>query len=399
MEGTLDIPEVQVIVNFPADGQGFTWHHRILLQRVEGAVWICLTPDHELVKHDLNALPHRVLDRKSSFPDELEDVIYAHDAIGRSVLNGFKRRAKIQATILGQGEVGETEAYSWLIAEISHSRFGEMVEESLLSSEGSGLTFSQKGVAILDGEEVFIEKVNDKDIASWKVQRGLELGDVRLLGDHRDASGRRRLDLVQAINLMKGDGKEEDFPICGVRAAREFHQSVATGVGSFHAYHEHWIRLSGVAKRSSAAHIHRAICECLYYMHGYDQVDPTTTAVGEHLSRWLVQTELAVERNPGAPDYTGLDILSGSSLQADGRAVTQKFGEWIASKLKERSAVWKQERLYQQERRLLRGKGKGNGKGENEDTSEDADPAKRRKKKTKKKDRDTPGGGNPSGGG
>lgn len=37
-------------------------------------------------------------------------------------------------------------------------------------------------------------------------------------------------------------------------------------------------------------------------LHSWDQVDGSTTAIGEHLSRWAIQTELAVERNPAQPD-------------------------------------------------------------------------------------------------
>lgn len=88
--------------------------------------------------------------------------------------------------------------------------------------------------------------------------------------------------------------------------------------------HEQW-RLSGVGKRSSAAHIHRSVCESLRLLHTYDQTDASTTAVGEHLSRWAIQTALAVRRKPAPPDYAGLGIISGSTLQADGRATTGKF--------------------------------------------------------------------------
>lgn len=43
MDYTLDIPEIQVLVNFPGDLDGFYWHHRILLHRIDGAVWLTLT--------------------------------------------------------------------------------------------------------------------------------------------------------------------------------------------------------------------------------------------------------------------------------------------------------------------------------------------------------------------
>ena len=384
MDLTLDIPDVQIVVNYPGDGDGFFWHHRILLHRIEGAQWLTLSPDHEVVRHDLNAIPHRVLMRRAMFPQDIAHEVYAHNPIGLATLQNFKRQARIQATILGEGDVGESESFQWLIAEVGHARFGQEIDEMLLSDGATGLAFSQKGVAILDGEEIYVEKVMAKDLESWKKRKGLELGDMRLLGDHKDAAGKRRLDLNSAVELMKGGGDEEaesDFPIQGTRAAKEYHQAVALGTNGFLAYHEQWLRQSGVQKRASAAHIHRNLCEGLRLLHSWDQVDGSTTPIGEHLSRWAIQTELAVERNPAQPDYSGLDIVSGSALLGDGRASASKFGEWVTFKLKERSQIWKQERLYAQERRQA----KGGGKGPRRDDQDSDDDAGIRKKKKKSK--------------
>ena len=69
--------------------------------------------------------------------------------------------------------------------------------------------------------------------------------------------------------------------------------------------------------------------------------------------RWLVQTGLAVERSPAQPDYSGLDIVAGTATLPDGRASTSKFSEWLAARLKDRAATWKQERLYKAERKNL----------------------------------------------
>eukprot|EP00438_Fugacium_kawagutii_P000317 Skav210718 [mRNA] locus=scaffold849:20772:21968:+ [translate_table: standard] len=397
MEVTLDIPEVQILVHYPGDGDGLDWHHRILLHRIQAGTWLTLTPDHELQRHDLNAIGHRVLGRKVAFPEDIADQVYAHDPISKSVLAGFKRTAKVQASILGEGDVDDTEAYSWLVAQTGHSKFGSEVDEGLLQSDATGLAFNERGVVLLDGEEVFVERVNDKDLDTWKAKKGLETGDIRLLGDFKDSAGKKKLDLVSAVGLMKwsaSSSSDDDFPINGVRAAKEFHEAVGTGTGGFIPYHEQWLRLSGVGKRSSAAHIHRGVCEALRLLHTYDQVDASTTAVGEHLSRWAIQTELAVERNPAQPDYAGLDLVSGATLQADGRASTSKFQEWVSTKLKERSAVWKQERLYNQERRLQRGKGKGLGK-DDEESDEDGGTKKRKKKK---KGKGGAGGDNPPAG-
>lgn len=391
-DATLDIAEVQVLINFPADAGGFFWHHRILLHRVEHGVWLTLTPDHDIERHDLNAVVHRVLQRRAAFPRDIAAVIYAHDPLPKATLLAFKRTAKVQASILGQGEVDETESFTWLVSESGHSKFGTAVDQELLDNDATGLAFSEKGVAVLDGEEVFVERVFDKDLEQWKKKKGLSTGDERLLGDHRDASGRKKLDLSEAVEIMKGDAEEDkdpDFPIRGVRAAKEFHMAVASGTNNMLTYHEQWLRQSGVGKRASAAHIHRNLCEGLQLLHSFDQIDSSTTAIGEHLCRWAIQTELAVERNPSQPDYAGLDIVSGSSLMSDGRAATGKFNEWVTSKLKERSQIWKQERLYLQERR--HGKGKGGGKADDDD-DDDEDGAKKRKKK-KKALKDGKGGG------
>ena len=361
---TLDIPEVQIIVHYPNDPGGFDWHHRILLHRIEGARWITLTPDHELHRHDLAALGHRVLDRAAPYPADIAHLIYAHDPLGRATLAAFKRQAQIQASILGEGTVVDSESYQWLIAETGHSDFGKAVDGSLLANEATGLAFTVKGVIIQNGEEVFVERVMISEMEVWKRRHGLDRADVRLLGDHGDASGKKGLSLRHAVPLMKSPPNAE-FPIIGTRAAKEFHEAVAASTEGFLTYHSEWLRLSGVSRKTSSVHIHRSVCEALRLMHTFDQLDVSALAVGEHLSRWIIQTELAVERNPLAPDFSGLDIVSGTAQLPDGRAATTKFSEWVSGRLKERASLWKQERLFRQERRQLR-----TGGGRNDDADD-----------------------------
>ena len=188
---------------------------------------------------------------------------------------------------------------------------------------------------------------------------------------------------ITGTPLMK-EPNDSDFPIAGVRAAKEFHLSVAASTGGFLTYHSEWLRLSGVSKKFSAVHVHRALCEALRLMRSYDQVDASTLATGEHLTRWMIQTELAVERNPLQPDYAGLDIVDGTAQLPDGRAATAKFTEWVSNRLKERASLWKQERLYQQERRHHRGKGREADGGDDTDSEEYGEGNKKKKKKKKK---------------
>lgn len=385
---TLNIPEVQILIHYPLDGGGYFWHHRILLHRIEGGTWLTLTPDREIQRHDLNTNRHRVLDRAAPFPEDIADEIYAHDVIGRAALDNFKRQAVVQASILGEGAVGESEAFVWLVTEYGHDRFGREVDQALLRNGATGIAFSTKGVIILDGEEVFVEKVGRSNLDSWKKRKGLDQADERLLGDFKDEIGKRNLELVKAVPLMK-EPVIADFPISGTRAAREFLESIAGGAHTLLTYHGEWLRNSGVGKKSSAAHVHRGLMEALRLLISFDQLDPSALAVAEHLCRWAIQTELAVERCPSAPDYTGLDIISGSTLLPDGRANTTKFTEYLAQRLKDRASVWKQERLYAQERRLQRGKGGANY--DDDDAEGQKGPGKSKKKKK------SGGGTNPEG--
>ena len=386
---TLNIPEVQIVVNYPHDGGGYFWHHRILLHRIEGGTWLTLTPDHDIQRHDLTTTRHRILDRAAPFPEDIAGEIYAHDVIGKATLDGYKRQAVVQAAILGEGSVGESEAFVWLVTEHGHELFGKEVDQALLRNGATGVAFSSKGVIILDGEEVFVEKVGRNGINDWRKRRGLDMSDERLLGDFKDEIGKRNLELVKAVPLMK-EPTIADFSISGTRAAREFLESIAGGAHTLLTYHSEWLRSSGVGRKSSAAHVHRGLMESLRLMISFDQLDPSALAVGEHLCRWAIQTELAVERCPSAPDYTGLDIVSGSSLLPDGRANTTKFTEFLAQRLKDRASVWKQERLYAQERRLQRGKGGGTNDDDEGDGAKG--PGKSKKKKKKKKS----GGGAPA---
>ena len=210
-EYTLNISEVQILVNFPADNDGFFWHHRILLCRVEGSTWLTLTPDHEIVRHDLAAIPHRILDRSSPFPEDILDEIYAHDEIGLASLNAFKRQANTMAVILGEGTLPESESYTWVVSEPDRDDFGEEVDRFTLHNPTTGLTFSTKGVIQISGEEVYVERVQVKDLPDWKKRKLLGQADVRLLGDHKDYAGRRRLELPLAVSLMKQKRKGSRF--------------------------------------------------------------------------------------------------------------------------------------------------------------------------------------------
>ena len=50
-------------------------------------------------------------------------------------------------------------------------------------------------------------------------------------------------------------------------------------------------------------------------------------------------------------------------MASEGKAITSKFTEYLTGKLKERAAIWKQERLFREEQRSMAFRGSGNDDG------------------------------------
>ncbi|CAK0825012.1 unnamed protein product, partial [Prorocentrum cordatum] len=368
---TLDIGDPQILVHYPDDENGFLWHHRVLLFRVSDDIWISLTPDLALVRLKLLDIRHEVLERRAPFPAHLGNQVYAHDPIAAAALAGFRRRAKIQGQLLGVGQVDVVERMIWVVAEPRSAKFGEVVDSAIMDDDARGTGFDTKGVAVVDGEEIFVQKIAASKLDDFKKETKADLGDVRTLGDHLDDAGQRCLRLSEAVALMR-DTDQPNFPLAGVRSVKGFLESVVSGPGNMTSYQAEWERLSGVGEGSAVNHVHRNLCEVIRLMHSWDQVDASMLASAELIVRWLVQTEIAVERNPRHPDYSGLDIVISAPVNAAGRATTNKFNSWVTDKLKERAQIWKQERLYREEQKTNLKEGKG-GDG--------YDPSKKKLKK------------------
>ncbi|CAK0806201.1 unnamed protein product [Prorocentrum cordatum] len=340
---TVDIADPQILVRYENDPNGFYWHHKVLLFRVDGDIWIALTPDLALVRVKLLNVQHEVLERRAPFPPHLANQVYAHDPIAGAALAGYRRRAKMQGQLLGVGQVDAVERMIWVIAEARSARFGEVVDAALMDDDAHGTSFDAKGVVVLGGEEFFVQKIAASGLADFKKET-----KIRTLGDHTDDAGQRVLHLTEAVAFMR-DTEQKGFPLSGIRSMKEFLDSVGAGPGNMISYQAEWERLSGVGEGLAVNHVHRNLCEVIRLMHSWDQVDHSMMASAEQIVRWLIQTEIAVERNPRHPDYSGLDIVISAPVNAVGRASTSKFNSWVTDRLKERAAIWKQGRLYRRE--------------------------------------------------
>ena len=102
MARSLDIKDPQILVKYD-DDENYTWHHRVLLFHIEGSRWVTLTPDLGLVVYDLLTRAHKLLERHADFPATVQDDCYYFDDTSQQEINIHKKRAKLQATILGHG--------------------------------------------------------------------------------------------------------------------------------------------------------------------------------------------------------------------------------------------------------------------------------------------------------
>ncbi|CAE8613579.1 unnamed protein product [Polarella glacialis] len=358
---SLDLVEPQVLIEFPLDPDGFFWHHRILLKRIAGPTWLALTPDHNICRRNLETSHHMVLERASQFPAAQRPFVYAFDPIDRATLEGFKRIASTQAALLGDAGDVEVQAYLWVVCDFTRPDYGNAVDYRLVNDALTGVAFESKGIVKMGNEEVFVEKVQADKLAAWAAKAFKDASYTRLLGDHRDAAGKRKLDLSSAVAMMR-ETKMDDFPLQGVRACREYLSAISEGPGNINSYHAEWVRLSGVNEASAVCHSHRTLSETMRLLIIFDQVDLSNMAGGEQLIRWIIQIETAVERNPKLPDFSGLDIVTGATASSEGKALAPKFGEWITERMKSRATIWKSQRLYNEERRGTGGY-KGDSKG------------------------------------
>ena len=122
-------------------------------------------------------------------------------------------------------------------------------------------------------------------------------------------------------------------------ACKEYLLKIQEGPGNLTSYHAEWIRRSGLSQSQAVAHGHRNLTEALRLMISYDQLDVSCLASAELLTRYLIQAEIAVERNPKMPDDSGLDIVIAAPTTSSGRASLTKFNNWVSERLKGTSGI------------------------------------------------------------
>jgi hypothetical protein len=309
-----------------------------------------------------------------------------------------KRRAATTAALLGDGDLADIQASSWRIAESKRTDFASEVEASVVNDPVTGLSFDKKGVILMQGEEVYVEKILTADLETWKLGLVPASSDKRLLAMDRWTNPGRTKPLTACLEVAASDALDKS-PLDGERSALEHALCVQEGAGSCDVYHSERVRdllddvpvsiPKGIA-RATLARVERA--EILPPSHYFSIGAPAPAGLGLPLAK-KAKTEIdpyegmphvkayvearreidVINRNPQTPEVKNLTNVP--NLAAGEQ-------EWLSGRLREQGNMWMQDRLYWQEQPRFRGKGGGAG----EDSSDDLqDPESRKKKETKPK--------------
>jgi len=402
VQRTLDIPEMQMMVEFPGDPGGLDYHHRIFWYRVDRATWIVSTPDYD-VYEDYDQMTVIPLPRNGNYPAGYAGQMYIPDngALMQEYAE-MKRQAEALAVVRGCTDrpgapVGEVAvAGQWRVADVDSKMFGDIIPNSDLSDAANNVILSHAGVSkrlhVKDGNIFTLELVTDFD--RWKELKrpglpGGDAGDLRLLSCTRLASGKRQLGLSKALELMT-DTKFEDWPHRGPKSCREFLESVSEHGGDLTTYHASFLRKSGLSDNSAAAHEYKNLLSVLRYALSYDQLDVSNLASIEQVTRRILEIQVAVRRNPRHPTFDAFDYAARGSIDEVGGARATTYNEWMAEQQKIEAKTLKSTREWREEQNAERRRANCTHEADDEDDDE-ADPSKKKKTKKKKK------GGAPSG--
>eukprot|EP00971_Amphidinium_carterae_P070828 1400923-Amphidinium_carterae.1 len=333
----------EVVVRAATPSLKRRWHHRVLLHRISGPKWLCLTPDFGIDLHNLEEYDHQIL----------------RHAVDKHSIKAYKREARTRAAILGAGDPTEAVGHKWMVMHPADDKFGEVVGPDIVEDDEAFASLGDFGLASIEGEVYPCVLVAEGTIEEAKTRMREKYCDVRLLDTDKAPS---RHDLVSLLPFYK-EPPMPSWGFIGPRVCKELLQNIADGPQNLVSYHAEWSRLSGVLANSAQCHEHRHLCETLRLAVVVDVVDPIAFASFEHTARRLAQLEAAVERNPHRPDFAGLDVLTDGAVSASGAARVPKFASWMASKQKERAEVFKQRRLLADEMSSYQKSSSSDGRG------------------------------------
>ena len=266
------------------------------------------------------------------------------------------------AIVLGDEDVEEIQARTWVYADPASSRLGQRVPFEIAES---AVILGGKGLVEVEGDNEWIEEVLESELTSYIEKKKGFLGDVRTLGKHVDGKNKRYISLPDAMTIMT-QSEMSDWGFKGPRSVSEYLTSIRESGVDLPSYHLQWLKTSGVNPKTSLVHEHRNLIEILRLAISRDQLNPVNCMSFELVTRRLIQLEIAVSRSAHSPDFTGLDVMLENPLEESGAATTRTMDTWLTEQLKARAQIQKPARLFREEMSYgQRDKGAAAGSEEN----------------------------------
>jgi hypothetical protein len=349
-EYSLDIPERQVLIYY--DGDAIPWHHRILMERIEGGRWIVVTPTFDIQIADLAVADDvRPLERNALIPAGCRP-LFAFEYIDPVELDQLRWRCRRYADVLGVQApdlAGHGDA-EWVYSDPAHERFGVAVPGPTMVTGGAVVRGS---VALVPDEPAggdqytVAERVRFEDRDKWAAEKRAGSGRDPRLNAGFAVLGERLL-LGDSLGTMKSIEKK-NWTFKGPPAVKEVLEGIrATGMEP-PSYVAHYMASSGINPSGSLAQEFKHLMTVLWMMVCFDRLDVLNVASAEYVARRLLMIQRAVRRNPRAPDFDGLECFMANSLDIQGGIVTLEFEKHMAEIQKAEAQVMKQQRMARDE--------------------------------------------------
>ena len=362
-----DIPEQQVLLHH--DDPGFSWHHRILLVAAgPGGRWIGCSTDYEVEIIELLQYLVLPLTRGLPFPARVAGDFYSVQPVRIAALDRARAEARALALALGVAPAvapGPT-GIVWLFSDTSYTSFGLPVPEELLIDPVAVVERQSVGLVNVPADGwTTMERIRRDDLEAWKAEKAGGPGrDSRVLPILRDAQRTRYRTVREALGQITPllEPPAADWPFRGPSATMELLVSIRAVSDDFGQFHEYFCKTSGLSTEHAVAVKHRELLGVLLHLTCFDQLNITQLAGREACARYILQVHQAVRKNPKAPDFRGLGVMTSSRLDASGGILTGSFAKFVAEEQKSDAFTMKQQRLFAEEDEKRKGHGKGGDK-------------------------------------
>lgn len=393
----LDIPETQALIAMTDTAESY-WMH-ILMGRVRDAIWITIDPHLKLVVEDLGAEEIVPIQRNAELPLaggpflHFDELTSAHLATLRAAAHGLAAVHGVSLRLPMNTAAGGA-SVEWRFADTSCSQFAQEVPPADLAHQipkdvriqGAHAIIPLQNEATGAVDFTFAQLVDTAKIDEWVASKREGCGrDPRLSGlGHRGALTQPLFreavnDWLQAsaalalptttplpalTTAMTTPGQAflpssssylapqvEVNPTIfeGSPACVELECAIAKSGSDVMSYFQNLVTSSGVDARSSVVHGLRYECFSIYLIGCVDRLNGFTLAAYEHISRRILQAVRAIQTNPRAPDFGGLDAYMRHADDALGSLQTPAFDKHVTEHQKGQAQYWKQSRSHREE--------------------------------------------------